>query len=127
MIILFVCVENSCRSQMAEAFARFHGKGKIKAYSAGSRPAGKVDDLAVQVMKERGIDISNQKSKGTDDLPEEKYDIVVSMGCDEQCPYVPAKIRLEWDIPDPKEKSTDFFRKVRDKIESRVISLLQNI
>ncbi|MFQ6082303.1 MAG: arsenate reductase ArsC [Candidatus Aminicenantia bacterium] len=125
--ILFVCIENSCRSQMAEAFARFYGKGKIEAYSAGSKPASKVDELAILVMKERGIDISHQKSKSFDNLPAEKFDIVVSMGCGEQCPFVPAKIRLEWDIPDSKGKSIDFFRKVRDEIERKIIALLQNI
>jgi len=91
MIILFVCIENSCRSQMAEAFARFYGKGKIEANSAGSKPSGKVDELAISVMKERGIDISRQKSKGFDNPPEEKFDIVISMGCGEQSPLFQQK------------------------------------
>lgn len=112
---------------MAEAFARFYGKGKIEANSAGSKPSGKVDEVAISVMKERGIDISRQKSKGFDNLPKEKFDIVTSMGCGEQCPFIPAKMRLEWDIPDPKGKSIDFFRKIRDEVESKIISLLQDI
>lgn len=102
---------------MAEAFARFYGKVKIEANSAGSKPSGKVDELAISVMKERGIDISRQKSKGFDNLPEEKFDIVISMGCGEQCPFIPAKMRLKWDIPDPKGKSIDIFREVRDEID----------
>jgi arsenate reductase len=112
---------------MAEAFARFYSKDKIKAYSAGSKPAGKVDKLAIQVMKEKGIDISHQKSKGFEELPYKRFDIVVSMGCGEQCPWIPANKRIEWDIPDPKGKLIEYFRKVRDEIEKEVITLLKNI
>ena len=125
--ILFVCIENSCRSQMAEAFARFYGKGKIEAYSAGSKPSGKVDKLAIEVMKEMGIDISHQKSKGFEDLPYKKFDMVVSMGCGEQCPWIPAKKRIELNIPDPKGKPIEYFRKVRNEIEKEVINLFKNI
>ena len=125
--ILFACVANSCRSQMAEALARFHGQGKIEAYSAGSNPSGQVNQLAVKVMKERGLDISGQQSKGFNKLPVDNFDIVVLMGCGEQCPFVPAKKWIEWEIPDPEGKSLAFFRKVREEIERKVVFLLQSI
>lgn len=119
-IILFVCVENSCRSQMAEGFARHYGKDRVEVYSAGSKPSGKVNETAIEVMKEKGIDISSQSSKGFFDLPVQEFDIVVTMGCKDVCPFIPSKEHIEWDIPDPKGKSIEFFRDVRDKIEEKV-------
>ena len=79
--ILFLCVNNSCRSQMAEGFAKFYGKDKIEVYSAGSDPSRKVNRSAIEVMKEKGIDISRQKSKGFSELPHKNFDYVISMGC----------------------------------------------
>ena len=125
--VLFACVANSCRSQMAEALARFHGQGKIEAYSAGSNPSGQVNPLAIEVMEERGLDISHHRSKGFNELPADKFDIVVLMGCGEQCPFVPTRKRIEWEILDPEGKPLPFFRKLQDEIESKVISLLQSI
>lgn len=122
--VLFVCIENSCRSQMAEGFARFYGKGMIEAYSAGSRPSGKVNEMAVQVMKEAGIDISSQESKGFDDLPYKEFDIVVTMGCGDECPVIAAKRRVDWQIMDPKGKPMEFFREVRDEVKGKVLELL---
>lgn len=87
--ILFICVENACRSQIAEGFARALGKGKVEAYSAGSRPSGKVNTRAVALMKERGIDISSQTSKSFDDLPVKEFDYAVTMGCPDSCPFIP--------------------------------------
>lgn len=124
--IVFVCVENSCRSQMAEGFARFYGKDRIEAYSGGSRPSGKVNEMAVQVMKEGGIDISSQASKGFDSLPQ-VFDVVVTMGCGDECPFVPALSRVDWKIPDPKGQSVEFFREVRDEIKERVLELIGEI
>lgn len=125
--ILFVCIENSCRSQMAEAFAQHCGKNIIEAFSAGSKPSGKVNDAAIKVMKEKNIDISGYKSKGFAELPYKKYDYIVSMGCGDMCPYFPAQHKIEWDITDPKNKPINDFREARDKIESNVISLIERI
>jgi arsenate reductase len=125
--ILFVCVENSRRSQMAEGFAKKLGQGKIEAFSAGSNPSGKVDKLTMKVMKEKGIDISGQKSKGFDDLREKDFDYVITMGCKDVCPFVPARQRIEWDIPDPKGKSIEAFRNTRDVIEREIRQFIENL
>jgi protein-tyrosine-phosphatase len=125
--ILFVCVENSCRSQMAEGWARHLGHGRGNVFSAGSRPSGKVNDDAITVMRERGIDLSAQTSKGFDALPDLTWDYVITMGCGDECPFVPALVRLDWDLSDPKGKPLEFFREVRDEIEHRVRQLLDNL
>jgi arsenate reductase len=122
--ILFVCVENSCRSQMAEGFARGLGGDLIEAYSAGSKPSGVVNPDAIAVMKEAGLDISDARSKGFAALPVQDFDFVVTMGCQDICPFFPAREELTWDIPDPKGKGLVVFREVRDLIESRVKELL---
>jgi len=125
--ILFVCIENSCRSQMAEGFARFYGRDKIEVLSAGSNPSGKVNELAIEVMREKGIDISGQKSKGFNDLPYKSFDYVITMGCGDVCPFVPAKERIEWEIEDPKGKSKKKFRELRDKIEEKIKEFLKKL
>ena len=125
--VLFVCVENSCRSQMAEGFARLFGKGIIESYSAGSKPSGKVDATAIKVMSEAGIDISSQQSKGFNDIGIKEFDMVITLGCSDVCPFIPAKKHIEWHIEDPKGKDLNFYRKVRDKIKDQVKSLLENI
>ena len=125
--VLFVCVENSCRSQMAEGFMRSYGKEIVEVYSAGSHPSGKVNPNAVAVMSESGVNIKGQFSKGFGDLPIKEFDYVITMGCDDVCPFVPAKKYIEWDLENPKGKSIYFFRLVRDKIEGKVKSLLQKI
>lgn len=125
--ILFVCVENSCRSQMAEGFANVLGKGIVEAYSSGSKPAGAVNPDAISVMKEAGIDISQNKSKGFSELETHEFDYVITMGCNDICPLVPAKLNLAWEIEDPKGKDMQFFRKIRDKIEAKVKDLIKNI
>src|SRR5437764_1436715 len=108
--VLFVCVENSCRSQMAEAFARLHGAGRVEAYSAGSRPSGRVNPRAVEFMRERGCDLEPHQSKSLADLPEGEFEVAVTMGCGDACPLVPAKRREEWNLPDPKELPAEQFR-----------------
>lgn len=118
--VLFVCVENSNRSQMAEAFARIHGGEKIEAYSAGSRPSGRVNPKAIESMREIGYDLSVHKSKSPFDVPDIEYDFVATMGCGDECPFVRAKQREDWDIPDPKDMPPEEFRAVRDLIEARV-------
>jgi arsenate reductase (thioredoxin) len=122
--ILFVCMENANRSQMAEAFARMHGKGQVEAYSAGSRPSGQVNPRAVAAMRELGYDLTRHRSKSLSEIPEVEYDIAVLMACGDQCPFVRAKQREEWDIPDPKAMSPEEFRTVRDLIEAKVKALL---
>ncbi len=125
--VLFVCVENSCRSQMAEGFARLHGSGKVEAYSAGSRPSGKVNEKAALLMGEKGVDLGLQRSKGLTDLPEGKWEAVVTMGCGDACPSLPAVRRLDWALPDPKHMPLEDFRKVRDDIEARVKALIDEV
>ena len=125
--ILFVCIENSCRSQMAEGFARKLAQGRIEVYSAGSKPSRKVNQTAIEVMKEVGIDISSQRSKGFDELGEVTFDFVITMGCGDVCPFVPAKKRIEWDIVDPKGKPIEDFREIRDTIEKKVLEFIENL
>ena len=122
--VLFVCVENSNRSQMAEAFARIHSEGKVEPYSAGSHPSGRVNPRAVDSMRELGYDLSQHSSKSLSDIPDVEYDFVATMGCGDECPFIQARRREDWNIPDPKEMSPDEFRAVRDLIESRVKELL---
>ncbi len=122
--ILFVCIENSNRSQMAEGFARTLGGGRVSAFSAGSRPSGQINPRAIQFMKEQGIDLTVQLSKGLDDLPKLKWDYIVTMGCGDACPTLPAAHRLDWELPDPKHLPDDEFRAVRDRIKSLVAGLL---
>jgi arsenate reductase (thioredoxin) len=125
--VLFVCVENANRSQMAEAFARMHGAGKVEAYSAGSRPSGLVNPKAVEFMRERGYDLTTHGSKSLSELPEVPFDAAVTMGCGDACPLVDAKRREEWNIPDPKNMSSGEFRAVRDLIEEKVKALLAGL
>src|SRR5207244_8564725 len=122
--ILFVCVENSNRSQMAEAFARIHGGNQIEAYSAGSRPSGKINSKAIEAMQEIGYDLSAHRSKSLSELPNIEFDFVATMGCGDDCPFVRAKLREEWNIPDPKDFSDAEFSEVHDKIESAVVTML---
>jgi arsenate reductase (thioredoxin) len=125
--LVFVCVENSCRSQMAEGFARLHGAGQVEPYSAGSRPSGRVNETAVALMKEKGVDLGKQSSKGLDALPAGRFAAVVTMGCGDACPHLAAERRLDWALPDPKHMPPDEFRKVRDEIEARVKALIADV
>lgn len=121
--VLFVCVENANRSQMAEAFARIHGGDAVQAHSAGSRPSGRINPKAVRFMAERGYDLSAHASKSLDEV-EGGFDAVVTMGCGDSCPWVPARIREDWALPDPRDMDDDGYRAVRDEIEARVRTLL---
>ena len=112
-----MCVENSNRSQMAEAFARMAG---AEAWSAGSRPSGRVNPKAIEAMREVGYDLSTHRSKSVEDLPSVEFDCVVTMGCGDACPLVPAKRREDWEIPDPRDMDSDGVRRVRDLIRRRV-------
>jgi protein-tyrosine-phosphatase len=125
--ILFVCVENSNRSQMAQAFALMHGGGRIEAHSAGSRPSGKINPKAIAAMAELGYDLTQHASKSLDAVPPGPYDATVTMGCGDACPNIPAKRREDWQIPDPREMPPEEFRKVRDLIEEKVKGLLASL
>jgi protein-tyrosine-phosphatase len=124
--VLFVCVENSNRSQMAEAFARMHGGAGVEALSAGSRPSGKINPKALRFMAERGYDLSTHASKSLDEV-EGEFDAVVTMGCGDSCPWVPAKRREDWALPDPRDMDEAGYRAVRDEIEARVRALLGSL
>jgi protein-tyrosine-phosphatase len=126
--IVFVCVENSNRSQMAEAFARLYRGDRIEAYSAGSHPSGRINPRAVEALREKGYDLTAHRSKGLAELPAVEFDVVVGMGCgDDGCPVLKARHREEWDIPDPNHLPPDQFRAVRDRIEARVKELLDGM
>jgi arsenate reductase (thioredoxin) len=125
--LLFVCVENSNRSQMAEAFARIHGRSQVEAYSAGSRPSGQVNPQAIESMSRIGYDLSWHRSKSLSEIPDIEYDFVATMGCGDECPFVRAKQRADWKIPDPKDLPVEEFSSVRDLIETRVIALLRDL
>jgi protein-tyrosine-phosphatase len=120
--IVFICVENARRSQMAQGFAEVFGGEKIEVYSAGSIPSSQIDPIVIEVMKEKGIDLSSKRPKGLNDLPPIEMDYLVTMGCEETCPTVLSKNILEWDIPDPKGKSIDIVKNIRDMIEKREIN-----
>ncbi len=123
--IAFICVQNASRSQMAQGFAEAFGKGRVEAYSAGSRPSSQINPLAIEVMKEKGIDLSGRRPKGLNDLPSVEMDYLVTMGCEETCPAVQAKKIIEWQIPDPKGKPFDEIRRIRDMSEAKVKTLLE--
>ncbi len=125
--ILFVCVENSNRSQMAEAFARLLGGDRVDAASAGSRPSGRVNPKAIAAMAELGYDLTTHASKGLEAFNGQEIDAAVTMGCGDACPLVKAGRRYDWQIPDPKEMPPDEFNKVRDLVGEKVKELLQDL
>ncbi len=125
--IIFICVENSNRSQMAEAFARIHGEGRVEPVSAGSRPSGRINPRAIASMQELGYDLTKHGSKGLDEFNGQQFDAAVTMGCGDACPLVHAERRVEWNIPDPREMEPEQFREVRNLIETRVKELLAQL
>ena len=126
--ILFVCVENSNRSQMSQAFANIHGDGKVEAFSAGSKPSGVINPKAIAAMKELGYDLSAHHSKSLEEAKAfAPFDAVVTMGCGDACPWMPAKQFIDWQIPDPRNMNEEEFRKVRDLIEQKVKDLLSQL
>lgn len=125
--VLFVCTENSARSQMAEAFVRIHAAGRVEPVSAGSKPSGRLDPRAVAVMAERGYDITSQRSKGLREIPPGPYAAVVMMGCGDACPWVAAERREEWGLPAPADLDEAGLRSLRDEIERRVLDLLARL
>ena len=124
--VLFVCVENANRSQMAEAFAHLHGGDQVEALSAGSRPSGQINQKAVRFMAELGYDLTTHGSKSLDEITG-AFDAVVTMGCGDNCPWFPATRREDWALPDPKHMDDDQYRAVRDEIAERVKTLLASL
>jgi protein-tyrosine-phosphatase len=112
---------------MAQAFARIHGGAAVEAFSAGSRPSGKINPKAIEAMKEIGYDLSAHRSKSLDDIPLGPYDAAVTMGCGDACPAVTARVREDWEIPDPRDMPPEEFRKVLELLEQKVKDLLSRL
>ncbi len=126
--LLFVCVENSNRSQMSQAFAKMLGGKSVEAYSAGSKPSGIVNPKAIASMKELGYDLSKHDSKSLKEVVQyAPFDAVITMGCGDACPWMPAKKFIDWEIPDPKNMEPQEFNKVRNYIREKVGELLQTL
>mgnify|MGYP003295924738 CR=1 FL=1 len=124
--VLFVCVENSNRSQMAEAFAHMLGGDDLEAISAGSRPSGRINPKAIRFMDELGYDLRRHASKSLGAV-EGPFDAVVTMGCGDSCPWVAATRREDWSLPDPRDMDDAAYRAVRDDIGARVRALLASL
>jgi len=126
--LLFVCIENSNRSQMSQAFAKIYGGGTVEAYSAGSKPSGIVNPKAIAAMKELGYDLSTHDSKSLDEVKAfAPFDVVVTMGCGDACPWMPAKQFIDWQVPDPKHMEPAAFNEVRDFIGKKVKDLIVSL
>jgi len=125
-IVAFVCVHNSCRSQMSEGWTEFLGNDVITAYSAGTEKYHQVKPLAVQVMEEAGVNISGHYPKLLDDIPLE-VDILISMGCGVVCPFVICKYEEDWGIEDPSGNPIEDFRITRDILKKKVQTLISDI
>ncbi len=127
--VLFVCVENAGRSQMAEGFFKKYPPKGFKAQSAGTKPVSQINPIAVQAMREVGLDISNQKSKEMSEEMMRDSDPIVNMGCMDKsfCPTIFLPKVIEWNLPDPKGKSVEEVRKIRDEIEERIKELVAEI
>lgn len=122
--VIFVCIENSCRSQIAEAFGKIHGKDSLEVYSSGSSPSGKVNPRAIEFMAELGYDLSKHDSKPLSEFAGMHFDYAITMGCGDECPMIQADTRLDWGIDDPKHESPERFREIRGIIEQKVKALI---
>lgn len=125
--VLFVCVHNAGRSQMAAGFMEYHGNGLVEVFSAGSAPKESINPVAVEAMLERGIDIANRKPKVLTNESVQASDVVITMGCGDACPFYPGKRYEDWALEDPAGQDLVFVRRVRDEIEARVRQLLSEI
>ena len=125
--LLFVCIENANRSQMAQAFATIHGGEGVEAFSAGSRPSGIINAAAIASMAELGYDLATHSSKSIDEFRDQKFDAVITMGCGDDCPFIECTYREDWQIPDPRNMDPDQFRLVRNQVELQVRELLTKI
>lgn len=126
-LVLFVCVHNAGRSQMAAALLAHHARGRVEVRSAGSEPADQVNPRAVEVMAEMGIDITAEQPKVLDRDTVYSSDVVVSMGCGDTCPVFPGKRYLDWQLADPAGQPIDVVRAIRDAIDQRVQVLLAEL
>jgi arsenate reductase (thioredoxin) len=125
--VLFVCVHNAGRSQMAAALLERYAAGRVVVRSAGSTPADEVNPSVVEAMGEVGLDISSEKPKGLTDDSVREADVVITMGCGDACPVFPGKRYLDWDLPDPAGKPVDEVRPIRDEIDRRVRALVEEL
>lgn len=125
MRILFVCVENAGRSQMAEAFAKKWAPAGLEVYSAGSRPAASVHPVVAEVLREVGLEIGRNRPEGLAALPEGTFDVVVGMGCGDACPVARTRRFIQWEIPNPKDQPLEAVRQIRDQVETNVRELLK--
>jgi protein-tyrosine-phosphatase len=125
--VLFVCVHNAGRSQMAAALLELHAGGRVRARSAGTTPSDEIHPNVVEAMAERGLDLSTARPKGLRQDDVREVDVVITMGCGDACPVVPGTRYLDWDLPDPAGKPIAEIRPIRDDIERRVVGLLREL
>jgi len=126
--LLFVCIENSNRSQMSQAFALMLGGDSVEAFSSGSKPSGIINPKAIAAMKELGYDLSTHHSKSLQEIEQyAPFDAVVTMGCGDACPWMPAQQYIDWQIPDPKHMEPAAFNEVRDLIKEKVKALIASL
>jgi protein-tyrosine-phosphatase len=125
--VLFLCVHNAGRSQMAAGFARRIGGDRVVIHSAGTAPGDNLNPAVVEVMREKGIDITEQKPQALTEAMGLSSDVIITMGCGDACPVYPGKRYVDWALSDPAGKSLDEVRPIRDDIEKRVISLLDEL
>ena len=125
--VLFVCVENAGRSQMAAALLAHHAAGRVRVRSAGSKPAEEVNPAVIDAMREVGLDLSRESPKPLADDAVRAADVVVTMGCGDACPVYPGKRYVDWEVEDPKGKDPDTVRRIRDEIDGRVRGLLADL
>lgn len=123
-VIAFVCVHNSCRSIMAEGFMRELGKDYFDVYSAGTQENASPKKLALEVMEDIHIDMSHAKSKLLKDIPP-RLDLLITMGCGVECPFIPTEFREDWGLDDPSGLAKEAFEKTRDSIKDKVLKLIQ--
>jgi arsenate reductase (thioredoxin) len=125
--ILFLCVHNAGRSQMAAAFARRIGAGRVAVFSGGSEPAASLNPAVVAAMAERGIDISSEVPRRWADEDVRTADVVVTMGCGDTCPFYPGRRYVDWELQDPAGQPLEVVRGIRDDIEGRVAALVEEL
>ena len=125
--VLFVCVHNAGRSQMAAGFTHVLSDGKVQVRSAGSEPADRINPAVVEAMAELGIDISHEFPKLLTDEVVEAADVVITMGCGDACPIYPGKRYLDWELEDPAGRPLETVRRIRDDIRARVEELLRDL
>ena len=125
--VLFVCVHNAGRSQMAAALLERRGGGRVRVFSAGSEPADQLHPAVVEAMKDVGIDLAGEHPKRLEDRMVKEADVVITMGCGDACPIYPGKRYQDWELDDPSGKDLDAVRGIRDEIAARIDSLIAEI